>query len=169
MIAGGARGRYVMTVLAMVVVGVAWFTVLDRPAGPRPVRAGTPGAGRAARPPVATPLTARDVLAKADVIQLTADQRTRLAGAAAAWDREVTSLEDALDAATREFARFAREAQQAGRTRLDDVRARTEDVQSLSALLRERRARHAEDALGVLSAPQRARMSAVRQTTGGTR
>ena len=169
MIGGSARGCSVMTVLAMVVIGVAWFTVLDRPAGPRPVRAGTPGTGSAARPPVATPPTASDVLAKADVIGLTADQRTRLAAAAAAWDREVTSLQDALDAATQGFARFARDAQQAGRTRLDDVRARTEDVQSLSTLLRERRARHAEDALGVLSAPQRAQMSPVRQATGGTR
>ena len=169
MIRGSVRARHLTTALAMIVIGVVWITIVDRPPGPRPVGAGSPAAGPAARPPVVTPVTARDVLAKADVLQLTADQRTRLASAATAWDRERASLQAALDAATEEFTRFARSAQQAGRTRLDDVRSRTEDVQSLSALLRERRVRHAADALGVLSASQRSQVPDVRQTTGGRR
>lgn len=165
MIRGGARARYLATTAAMALIAVVWFTVVDRPAAPRPVRV----AGAATPARLVTPLTAREVLAKADVLGLTADQRTRLASAAAAWDAEIASLEGAINAATEEFDRFARETQQGLRARLDDVRGRTEGIQSLSALLRQRRARHADDALGALSAAQRARISDLRQMTGETR
>jgi hypothetical protein len=161
----GARVRYLTTTAAMVLLGVVWFTAIDRPAAPRPVRM----AGAAAPARLSTPVTAREVLAEADVLQLMGDQRTRLASAAAAWDAELASLEGAISAATDEFARFASEAQKRGRARLDDVRGRTEDIQSLSALLRQRRARHADDALGALSAAQRVQISDRRRSRGGTR
>ena len=164
MIPGSARARYLAATAAMALIGVVWFTVVDRPAAPRPVRV----AGAAAPARLVTPVTAREMLANADVLQLTADQRTRLASAVAAWDAEMASLEGVINAATDEFDRFAREAQQAGRARLDDVRGRTEDIQSLSALLRQRRARHADDALGALSAAQRVKISDLRQVAGGT-
>jgi hypothetical protein len=160
---------YVTVTLVMLAVGVVWITLIDRPAGPRPLRAASPRAGVAARPVPAAPVTAGEVLSRADVLGLTAGQRAQLASLAGTWERDITSLEDALNTATEEFSRFAREAQQAGRTRLHDVRSRTEDVQSLSALVRERRIRHAGEALALLTASQRARITDSRQTTEGTR
>lgn len=165
----GSRARYLTATVLMLAIAVVWTTVIDRPAAPAAARTGSARAPASPAPRLVTPATAREVLGTAEALSLTGDQRARLASLADTWERDLAPVQGALEIATQEFARFAREAQQAGRTRLDGVRARTEDVQALSALVRERRARHADQALAVLTAAQRARLIDLRQTTGGTR
>jgi hypothetical protein len=72
-------------------------------------------------------------------------------------------------AAAAEFGRFMDEARSRERTGLDDVRRRSEDVQALSAELRERRLQHSEEALGVLDERQREAVTQATTTIGGTR
>jgi hypothetical protein len=161
----GAAARALTTTLVLAVIGIVWVAAIDPPAAPRARRVGSPVT--VARP--AAPVSAHAMLRSADTLGLTATQRARLASLAAGWDRDVAPLQGELAEATEEFSRFAREAQRAGRATLADVRARTEHVQTLSAQVRERRARHAGEALALLTDSQRARVTAGQDTTGGPR
>jgi hypothetical protein len=61
----------------------------------------------------------------------------------------------AVDAAAAEFSRFMDEARQAGRTNLQEIQRRSEELRELSAALRGRRRRHAEAAAPILEERQR--------------
>jgi hypothetical protein len=159
------RARWMAVTLTLFAVGMVWITVLDRPPARPPLRPGSP----AAPARLIAPATAREVLARGDVLALTDDQRARLAALAKAWEQDIAPVDAALKVATDEFTRFARDARQSGRARLEDIRSRTEDVQSLSALMRERRTRHADETMATLTAAQRAHLTELRQMTGGTR
>jgi hypothetical protein len=167
-IRAGVRFRSVTFTLALLAIGVAWITVVDRPAAPRVARP-VPAAAPAPTPRYARPATANDVLARADLLALSAEQRGRLTALGASLDAEMAPMQRALAAASEDFTRFAREAQHAGRVRLDDVRVRTEDIQALSALVRERRARHAAETLSALTPAQREQFAQARDMTGGLR
>jgi hypothetical protein len=131
--------RSIVLTLAVVALGVAWIAVIDRPAAPRPMGPPTSRASAMPAARLAAPARAREVLARADVLALSAAQRARLGALADAWDVEARPLQ------------------------------RAEDVQSLSALVRERRGRHAAEALALLTPSQRERLPEVHPMTGGTR
>lgn len=161
------RPRYLFTTLAIVAAAVVWV-IADRPEPPRPARAAPPPVAATARPRPALPPTARDLLASA-ALALTSGQRGRLETLAVVWERETTSLEAEVTAASAEFERFMTEAQRAGRTSLDEIRRRSLEMQDMSAALRGRRVRHGEEAAGVLTGPQRATLAEVNRIPGGDR
>jgi hypothetical protein len=160
--------RYLSTTLAMVLAAIVWIGVLDRPEPPRPPRPALAATALRPQAPVVPP-TARDLLAEADTLGLTASQRARLAALESSWDREARALEAEVNVAADAFARFMAEAQQHGRASVDEIRRRSIDYQELSAALRERRARHGREALDALTAEQRALVAGRNQIAGGTR
>jgi hypothetical protein len=160
--------RYLSTTLAMVIAAIVWIGVVDRPEPPRPPRPALAATGSRPQVPVAPP-TARDLLAQADTLGLTASQRARLATLGSSWERESRALEAEVKVAADALARFMAQAQQEGRASIDEIRRRSMDYQELSAALRERRARHGHEALDGLTAEQRALVAGRNQIAGGTR
>lgn len=160
------RARYLTTTIAVIAVAAIYVATVERP-GPRP--APRPATSQETpRPRLAPPPGALEILATGAVTLSTA-QRVRLEALAAAFARDVEPLEARVAAAAEEFSRFMREAQDRERTGLEDVRRRSEDVQALSAELRERRRRHGNEALDVLDERQRAVITQSTATAGGTR
>jgi hypothetical protein len=162
------RMRYLSTTLAMVAAAVVWMTVMDRPAAPRPPRPALAATAPRPQGPL-TSTTARDLLARADALGLTVSQRARLATLSANWERDSRVLEADVKVAAEAFARFLADAQQAGRAGMDEIRRRSMDYQELSAALRERRARHSDEALDALTAEQRMLAAERNHIAGGTR
>jgi hypothetical protein len=160
------RTRYLVTTLALIAVAVAW-NVVDRPASPR--RAARAVAAVPASRPTPAPKTAAELLAKREALALTVEQRARLGTLAERWAREANAREADLAAASEGFGRFMAETQQKGRARLDEIQGRSVEVQELTAAFRERRARHSEEAIGVLTERQRARLAADNAIPGGAR
>jgi Spy/CpxP family protein refolding chaperone len=120
------------------------------------------------RPGPVSPPTARDLLAR-EALGLTAAQRARLTDLAERWEREAAPLEAELTTATGAFARFARSAEQAGRTSLAEIRRQAAEVEALSATLRAARERHGRDALDVLTPSARAEIDRTDRPRGGSR
>ena len=165
--ARGARARDTVAAAAMAAVAFVGFVVVDAP--PRPVRAARSIGATAVPARMVPPATARSVLLRADALELDAGQRARLSALASAWDGDVAPHVTALTQASEDFGQFADRVQRAGRARLDDLSHRMQDVQALSASLRERRRGHEADALAVLTDLQRARMTAAPHREGGSR
>jgi hypothetical protein len=147
----------VMTVpVAVAVLGVSWGWF----------QAGGTHAGRVARPvpaltraaPPAPPPTAQDILDRGAVLDLKADQRTRLRALEAKWTTVSAAADAELQAALGEFSRFMDEARAAGRTSVAEIQRRSAEIGELSAALREQRRRHAEAASEILTEWQRARL-----------
>jgi hypothetical protein len=162
------RTRYLSTTVAMVIAAIVWTTVIDRPAPPRPQRPASAAAEERPPRPISPPV-ARDLLARADALGLTVPQRARLAALSVSWERESHVLEADAHVAADAFARFLAEAQQGGRAGIEEIRRRSTDYQELSAALRERRARHSQEALGTLTTQQRARLAERNEIAGRTR
>jgi hypothetical protein len=153
------RRRSLTTTLALLALGLG-FAVMEgwqrpRP-GPAPVRRHSEAPPRPAHPP-----SAGDVLARAIALDLTAEQRGQLGALQAQWTAESAAPERELSAASAEFAGFMNEAQHGRGTTLQELQRRTAEVATLSAGLMERRRRHAEAAIAVLDARQRAALAAM--------
>jgi hypothetical protein len=103
--------------------------------------------------PLAPP-TARDLLARADVLGLTVEQRARLAALDRAWVEESAALERALAAARAAFAGFAGDAGGRGRSG-EEIQRRSIEYRELSAALREARERHAARARAIAGETRR--------------
>jgi hypothetical protein len=155
--------RFAATTVALVLVGAAsvlgqaW---LDRPIPPRP---SLPTTGRPA--PLVPPLTARDVLDRADALGLTVEQRARLATLDGTWSEEVRGLDRAVEAARAEFERFTREATPRGAS-LAEIQRQSAEYRELSAALRAARGRHAEAVRAVLTEAQRQSLARGLSTNG---
>jgi hypothetical protein len=160
------RTRYLATTILMAAVVILYVTTAERPAPPVAARAAT--SVSAPRPPLAVPSGAKQILARQD-LALTPAQRARLEALAADWSRESAPLETAAATAEQDLERFMREAQDARRTSIDEIRRRSEDFQSRSIELRLGRQRHASEALSVLDERQRIQMAGRTATVGGTR
>ena len=165
------RTRYLSTTLALVAVALGYALIQGRPTRPAPRLPARPAvASQPAAPPPA-PLTAREVLDRADVLSLTADQKARLEALDRAWKQETAGLETALQEASNEFSQFMRESQARGRASLQEIQRRSADLRELSAALRERRHLHSEDAARVLTEAQRQTLAPASSTAtrGGDR
>ena len=148
------RVRYLATTLALVAIGLGYVLVQQGPghlALRLPARA--EAMARPASRPVAPP-TAREILDRASDLALTPEQRARLAGLDRRWRDEILGLEAAVRVAEQEFGKFVGEAQQGGKTTVQEIQRRSEDYRSLSGELRERRRLHAEVAAHILTESQ---------------
>lgn len=146
------RSRYLATTLAVLAIGLGFGLSQWRT---RPAAVFTPPA-RDARVPArpAQPLTAGEVLSRAEALQLRPEQATRLRTLDRVWRADVASLEAALQAASAEFERFVAEARKGGGASVPELQRRSADVQALSAELRERRAAHSLQAIEILTEAQ---------------
>jgi hypothetical protein len=147
------RTRYLVTTLALLAIGVGFGLSQwrARPSAlPKPPKR---DARLPARP--ASPLTAGEVLSRAEALQLRPDQAARLRTLDRAWRADVESLEAALRAASAEFERFVAEARKGGGASVPELQRRSADLQALSAALRERRAAHSRQAVETLTDAQR--------------
>ncbi len=162
------RARYLSTTVALLAVAVAYVVLQgwpERPGPPRPAPAARPAA-----PPPAPP-TAREILDRGADLSLTRDQAARLEALDREWSREAGELQAAIREAEREFTAFAKQAQAGRGASVREIQQRSADYSHLSALLRERRRRHGEAALEVLTEDQRSRLAQTRRavTAGGER
>jgi len=162
--------QYSLAVTAALVVGAVGWTIVQ----PRAERSklALPSPVAIARPaPVALPPTARDLLDGGVLLDLKAAQRMRLRALHAAWARQSSAAQAALDAAMVDFSRFMDEARASGRTSLPEIQHRSAEISELSAALRERRQRHAEAAAAILTDWQRTRLGEMTRVgaAGGSR
>jgi hypothetical protein len=146
------RVRYLGTALALVAAAVI-HSVTEPPARPRPVK---PTARVTATR--AHSATATAVLGEAARLGLTAAQQRRLAGLATEWEHDAAGPEAEVRQAVAEFERFMSEAQDAGGTKLDEIRRRSLAVQAHSAVLAELRRLHSARVLATLDDDQRGRL-----------
>ena len=148
------RARYLATTLALLAVGLAFGVSQWRPkpSPPRPARAAATPA-RLALPP-----TAREILDRAQALQLSRDQVIRLNALDQRWKAETANLEAAIRTASVEFDRFMNEARSGRGAPLEEVQRRSADLQALSAEMRQRRNIHSARVLEILSGPQQERL-----------
>lgn len=141
----------VLSAMAVVyVVGQGWPA---RP-GPRLDRS-SPAASR----PAPGPPSARELLDRGRALGLRPEQRAQLEALDARWRREAHDLDIELQAEARELSSFMEEAQDRRGATLAELQRRSAEYRELSAELRERRLRHAREALALLTAAQRQAVS----------
>lgn len=151
------RVRYLAATLALTAIAVGYFLVQREPARPGPRLAPRPAEARPLAPP---PLpTARILLDRANDLALTRGQTTRLEALDRRWKMESGALETVVRQEQDAFAQFMREAQAGGGASVQEIQRRSADLRELSEVLRERRQRHAEVALDVLTDSQRQMLS----------
>jgi hypothetical protein len=160
--------RYAATTRALVVggaaavLGPAW---LDRFVPSRPRRA------TGERPvPRVPPITARDLLGRADDLDSTAAQHAHLAALERARKEEAAALDRALAGTRAKYERFAGGAGARGAS-LAAVQRESAGYREPSAAVRSARRRHADAAQAVLDEARRRGLARVRSThaNGGTR
>jgi hypothetical protein len=153
------RARYLSTTLMLVAVGIGY--ALSQGWGERPAPRLEPGPSAIVRPmPSPPPPSARELLERGAALSLTEGQAARLRDLDQQWSRESAELEQAVQAAGDDFARFMRDAQAARRMSIQEIQQRTAEFSGLSASLRERRRLHGEAAAAVLARAQRQRLGA---------
>jgi len=148
------RTRYLASTLALLAVGLGFGVSQWRPKPPppRPARAAATSA-RLSLPP-----TAREILDRAQELQLSRDQVIRLNAVDQQWKAETANLEAAIRDASAEFDRFMSEARSGRGASLEEVQRHSADLRALSAELRERRNIHSARAVEILSGPQQERL-----------
>lgn len=148
------RTRYLASTLALLAVGLGFGVSQWRPKPP-PARP-----ARAASTPVrlSLPPTAREILDRAQELQLSRDQVIRLNALDQRWKAETANLEAAIRDASAEFDRFMSEARSGRGASLEEVQRHSADLRALSAELRERRNIHSARAVEILSGPQQERL-----------
>ena len=153
------RARYLSTTLMLVAVGIGY--ALSQGWGERPAPRLQPRPSAIVRPmPPPPPPSARELLGRGAALSLTEGQAARLRDLDQQWSRESAELEQAVQAAGDDFARFMRDAQAARRMSIQEIQQRTAEFSGLSASLRERRRLHGEAAAAVLARAQRQRLGA---------
>ena len=148
------RTRHLATTLALLAVGLGLGVSQWRPKPPppRPARA-TATPARLSLPP-----TAREILVRAQELQLSRDQVIRLNALDQQWEAETENLESAIRDASAEFDRFMSEAQSGRGASLPEVQRHSAELRALSVALRERRNIHSARAVEILSGPQQERL-----------
>ena len=144
---------------AALVIWASWGPFHAGPGLKGPAVSRTPVLTRPAMP--APPPTAREILDRGALLDLRAEQRTRLRALDARWAPESAAADARLRVATDEFARFMEDARGAGRANLADIQRRSAEISELSAEMREHRRRHADAAAAILTDWQRGRLSDV--------
>ena len=152
------RARYLSTTLMLVAVGIGY--AMSQGWGERPAPRLQPGPSAIVRPMPPPPPSARELLEGGVALSLTEGQAARLQNLDQQWRRESAELEQAVQAAGDDFARFMRDAQAAGRMGIQEIQQRAAELSGLSASLRERRRLHGEAAAAVLARAQRQRLGA---------
>ena len=147
------RNRYLVTTLALLAIGLGFGLSQWRARPSALPKPPARDARVAARP--AHPLTAGEVLSRAEALQLRPEQAARLRTLDRAWRADVESLEAALRAASAEFEQFVAAARKGGGASVPELQRRSADLQALSAELRERRAAHSRQAVETLTDAQR--------------
>lgn len=163
-------GRYTLTAVAAVVIGLVGWVIFQAPAQ-RPAASLRRPAVIARPAPAVLPPTARDILDGGALLDLKAEQRTRLRTLDARWVSESASAEAELTAAADEFSRFMDEARATGRTSLQEIQRRSAEISGLSAALREQRRLHTIAAAEILTEWQRSKLGEVTRAVaaGGQR
>ena len=148
------QARYLATTLVLLAVGlgVGVSQLLTKPSPPRPARAATASA-RLSLPP-----TAREILDRAQELQLSRDQVVRLDALDQRWKAETADLNAAIQDASAQFERFMSGARTGRGASLEEVQRHSADLRALSAELRERRNIHSARAVEMLSGPQQERL-----------
>jgi hypothetical protein len=152
------RARYLSTTLMLVAVGIGY--AMSQGWGERPAPRLQPGPSAIVRPMPPPPPSARELLEGGVALSLTEGQAARLRDLDQQWRRESAELEQAVQAAGDDFARFMRDAQAAGRMGIQEIQQRAAELSGLSASLRERRRLHGEAVAAVLTGAQRQRLGA---------
>jgi hypothetical protein len=152
------RARYLSTTLMLVAVGIGY--AMSQGWGERPAPRLQPGPSAIVRPMPPPPPSARELLEGGMALSLTEGQAARLRDLDQQWRRESAELEQAVQAAGDDFARFMRDAQAAGRMGIQEIQQRAAELSGLSASLRERRRLHGEAVAAVLTGAQRQRLGA---------
>jgi hypothetical protein len=151
------RMRYLAATLALTTIALGYFLVQRTPARPAPHLEPRPAVARLVAPP---PLpTARVLLDRADDLALTQGQQARLQVLDRQWMAEFAGLQASVRQEQAVFSEFMQEAQAAGKTSVQEIQRRSADLRETSETLRERRQRHAEVALAVLTESQRQMLS----------
>jgi hypothetical protein len=156
-----SRVRYLSTTMALVALAAAyvfWQGRLDRPT-PRLPAASAPVIRRASPAPVPLPPTAREILDRAVVLDLSDHQVIRLHALDRLWTSEASGLEPAIRGAEAEFSTFVNAARESGGASMQEIQSRSAELRRLSALLRERRQQHSDVAVGLLADWQRQRLA----------
>jgi hypothetical protein len=139
----------------LALVAVAAGAALLTSGSPRPSPRLPEGSATAPRPaPPVAPPTAREILARASALALTAGQRRELEALDRRWQTREQALAAAAEDGQRELSAFMTEAGAGRSVPLRDIRERAAAFSERSAELREERARHAEAALGLLTTSQ---------------
>ena len=165
------RVRYLFTTVALVALAAAyvvWQGRLERPT-PRVPVAPAPVIRPAAPAPAALSPTAREILDRSVVLELTDHQVIRLHALDRLWTSEASRLDAAIRAAEGEFSAFMTTSQASGGASMQEIQSRSEELRRLGALLRERRQQHSDVAVGLLAAWQRQRLARAGVATSVTR
>lgn len=165
------RVRYLSTTVALVALAAAfvfWQARLERPT-PRLPAASTPAIRPASPAPVPLPPTAREILDRAVVLDLSDHQVIRLRALDRLWTSEASGLEAAIRGAEAEFSTFMNAARASGGANMQEIQSRSEELRRLGALLRERRQQHSDVAVGLLAGWQRQRLAKAGVATADSR
>jgi type IV pilus biogenesis protein CpaD/CtpE len=154
-------GRALPAAVALMAVAALATMLMS---GPRRESPRLPPASTTAARPVPRPARpdAREILAHAAALGLTPAQRGRLEALDRRWRAGERALLDAVEDARRDMSALSADGRA---VRLRDIQERAAGFGELSAELRQARARHAEDALGVLTETQGQRLLEMRTTT----
>ena len=165
------RVRYLSTTVALVTLAAAyifWQGRLERPT-PRLPAASAPVVRRAAPAPAPLPPTAREILDRSVVLELSDHQVIRLHALDRLWTSEAGRLDAAIQVAEGEFSAFMKTAQASGGASMQEIQSRSAELRRLGALRRERHQQHSGAAVGLLADWQRQRLAKAGFSTGDTR
>jgi hypothetical protein len=158
------RARYLSTTVALTTLAafyVLWQGQIERPTPRRPA-ASAPVIRPTVPREVSHPLAAREILDQARALELSDRQISQLHALDGLWGSEVTRLEAAIRQAEGEVAAFMEGARMSGGASIQEIQQRSAGLRGLGALLRERRQRHSDAAVGLLTEGQRQRLAKAR-------
>jgi hypothetical protein len=163
------RARYLATTLVLIAIGAGYVLMPEWP-GRRAPRLAAPADASAHRQMLPAPLTAREILDRAD-LTLTAEQRGRLESLDRRWREETAGVGHELKEAEEEFSRFLADAQAKGGVSVLEIQRRSEEVRRLGAVLRQERKQHSKAAVQILAKIQRGAplASSMPNASGGER
>ncbi len=151
------RVRYLITTVCLVALPVgymAWQRQVERPS-PRLLAASVPG-GRALAPPrISRPSEAREILERAEALELREDQIRRLHELDRLWRVESGRLEEAIRQEEGEVGAFMEQARTSRGASVQEIERRSAELRTLGARLREARQQHSDAAARLLTEWQR--------------
>ena len=163
--------RSLSTSVVLVALATAYVFWQGRPERPTPSlpAASAPVIRWAAPAPAPLPPTAREILDRTVVLDLSDHQVIRLHALDRLWTSEASRLDAAIQIEEGEFSAFMKTAQASGGASMQEIQSRSAELRRLGALLRERRQQHSDAAVGLLADWQRQRLAKAGFATGDTR